>query len=359
LLSLHGLALGAYGIIGVSPLANAYKRIDFMRRLSPLMFSLSGIACLAVALGQQMPPAVAGSGYSAPVPIFIAPGGLTTVYVQGIGTKLMQLVAANTVPLPTKLAGIAVTLKQTELPHGPIAVPLLAVFPVNICQSAVFAPCGTLTGINVQIPFELVPNPSTSDPFLSPTNYAQLVISEDGGGQATVEAVPLSDQIHVLRTGDTITNPGAANLDRPISTLNAVVTHADGTPVTPALRGTPAEPGETLILYAVGLGPVMPKVASGDATPATAPVAFAMIAFDFNFTGEVSPHFPTLSPVPLFSGLTPGFVGLYQVNFVVPQLPPNYRVHCNTELGNTNLTVSIGRITSFDGAKICVDVAAL
>ena len=80
-----------------------------------------------------------------------------------------------------------------------------------------------------------------------------------------------------------------------------------------------------------------------------------MVAFDFNMHGEVSPHNPTLSSdTPVFSVLTPGFVGLYQVNFVVPNLPPNYLFACNTELGRTNLTISLGRGASFDGAKIFV-----
>jgi len=59
----------------------------------------------------QTSPAVVGSGYTAPVPIFITPGGLTTIYVQGIGTKIVQPVVATTVPLPTKLGGISVSLE--------------------------------------------------------------------------------------------------------------------------------------------------------------------------------------------------------------------------------------------------------
>jgi uncharacterized protein (TIGR03437 family) len=164
--------------------------------------------------------------------------------------------------------------------------------------------------------------------------------------------VPQSDRIHVLRTGDTLTNPGAANINQPLTPLDPVVTHADGTFVTSA---KPAKPGEILTLYAVGLGPATPLVQSGVSTPDPAPVSQVYIAFDFNFNGEVSPHYPTLRDTPAFSGLTPGFVGLYQVNFVVPPLPPNYLITCGTELGS-NLTVSIGRVKSFDGARICVDV---
>jgi uncharacterized protein (TIGR03437 family) len=330
-------------------LRNCEKFLKRKSMLQPLRI------CLACGLGvafAQTAPTVTGSDYSAPVPIFIAPGGLTTIYVQGIGATISQPIAATAVPLPTKLAGISVSLLQTESPKGPIPVPLLALFPVNSCRSSMFAPCGKLIGINLQIPFELVPNPNITDPHLSSTNYAQLVISEEGGAQATVEAVPQSDRIHVLRMGDTLTNPGAANINQVLAPPDPIVTHADGTSVTGA---KPAKPGETVTLYAVGLGPVTPPVQSGVSTPSPAAVSLIYIVFDFNLKGEVSPHYPTLGDTPAFSGLTPGFVGLYQVNFVVPQLPPNYLISCGTELGS-NLTVSIGRVKSFDGAKICVDV---
>jgi uncharacterized protein (TIGR03437 family) len=279
---------------------------------------------------------------------------LTTIFVQGIGTNISDPVMATTVPLPTKLGGISVFLKQTEAPQGPIPVPLLAVFPVNACRSPMFEPCGSLLGINLQIPFELAPNPANTISAF-PINYAQLVVSEEGGGHATVEAMPLVDRIHILRVGDTLTNPGAANIDRQLPVLEALVTHSDGTPVSPLRGGRPAQPGETLVLYAVGVGRVTPSVKTGEVTPVPAPVAYLSITFDYNSRGEVSPHNPiNFGGNPIFSGLTPGFVGLYQVNFVVPDPPPNYRVACGTQLGFTNFTVSIGRVTSFDGAKICV-----
>ncbi len=101
-------------------LRNCEKFLKRKSMLQPLSI------CLACGLGvylAQTAPTVAGSDYSAPVPIFIAPGGLTTIYVQGIGTTISQPIAATAVPLPTKLAGISVSLLQTESPKGPIPVP--------------------------------------------------------------------------------------------------------------------------------------------------------------------------------------------------------------------------------------------
>ena len=71
---------------------------------------------------------------------------------------------------------------------------------------------------------------------------------------------------------------------------------------------SPAKPGEYLVIYLGGLGPGSETVASGTPSPASpldaVPDVAVMVA------GESAPV--------LFSGLTPGLVGLYQVNFQVP-----------------------------------------
>ena len=74
----------------------------------------------------------------------------------------------------------------------------------------------------------------------------------------------------------------------------------------------------------------------------------------------MSPWFAPASPV--FVGLTPGFAGLYQINFVVPTTPAPV-APCVRSLGwgadpfahvLTNLTVTVIGATSFDGVAICV-----
>jgi len=77
--------------------------------------------------------------------------------------------------------------------------------------------------------------------------------------------------------------------------------------------GTPARPGDVLVIYASGLGPVSGGVSAADASPA-------------------SPLAETLKPVTIlvggvqatvsFAGLTPGFAGLYQVNAALPDGAP-------------------------------------
>lgn len=320
-----------------------------MIRTTSIRLGTIALAWLPIAVGQaQSSAAVAGTGYSAPVPIIIAPGALTTIYVQGLGSAIVSPVLAKALPLPTKLGGISVSLMQTAAPQGPLPVPILAIFPVAACRTSVFKDCGKLTGINVQIPFEFVPNPSGPPAAPQNVNNAQLIIQEDGGAQVTVEATPVFDRIHVLGTGDSLKNPAAASVARPIpdGTSAPIVTHADGSVVDMLNQ---ADVGEILTLWATGLGEMVPLPQTGQATPSPAPTGQVTIQFDYR--PDAAPSLPTAG-APQLAAMTPGFVGLYQVNFVVPQLPPGYQWFCG--ICNSNLTVSIGKITSFDGAGICV-----
>jgi uncharacterized protein (TIGR03437 family) len=85
-----------------------------------------------------------------------------------------------------------------------------------------------------------------------------------------------------------------------------LVTHADGTAVSAA---NPVMAGETLVIYATGLGPVSPSISTG---------AFATSTV---LSNTVNTPAVTIDGAPLnvvFSGLAPGFVGLYQINAQVP-----------------------------------------
>ena len=72
---------------------------------------------------------------------------------------------------------------------------------------------------------------------------------------------------------------------------------------------SPAKPGEYLVMYLVGMGPTNPSVPSGAATPGSP------------LSPVVNQPTVTVASQPatvVFAGLTPAFVGLYQINFQVP-----------------------------------------
>ena len=155
------------------------------------------------------------------------------------------------------------------------------------------------------------------------------------------------------------------------------MTHADGTPVS---AESPAKAGETVIIYAFGLGHVTPAVKTGEATPIPAPVLYfdspffgRTVDLQYDFRVNASPSRPYLNPIatgpvrvrnPRFAGLTPGEVGLYQINVTLPDaFPPVERCTSPADKGTlssiffpvvSNLTIDLGGISSFDGAAICV-----
>lgn len=89
-----------------------------------------------------------------------------------------------------------------------------------------------------------------------------------------------------------------------------VVTHADGSVVTP---DNPARPGETLVAYFTGLSSVTNRPETG--MPALAdPLSTSLLETLVEIGGQAA--------ATLFSGWTPGFVALGQVNFAVhPDTP--------------------------------------
>jgi uncharacterized protein (TIGR03437 family) len=72
---------------------------------------------------------------------------------------------------------------------------------------------------------------------------------------------------------------------------------------------SPATTGDTLVIYSDGLGAVNQTIAPGAAAPAS-PAAKTNDQPQVTIGGQTS----TVA----FSGLTPGLVGVYQINGVVP-----------------------------------------
>ena len=242
---------------------------------------------------------IVGMGYLYPEPVTVAPGQLITVFVQG-----------------NVQGNISATLRQTS-------------------DSASL--CSGLTAITIQIPYEIeepclgcaLPYPGRPSP--------QLFVTANGVAGALFELSPLTDRVHILTACDTVV-PGGSGYP-PCWPL---VTHADGSLVA---SGSPAYGGEEIVAYAVGLGPTAPAVPTGRAAATATPTSETFL-LDFNFRPNalatqplqpfpiiingawpipssllIRPATDGLPSGPLFSGLVAGYVGLYQINFVVPQVP--------------------------------------
>ncbi len=101
-----------------------------------------------------------------------------------------------------------------------------------------------------------------------------------------------------------------------------------------ATAATPASAGDALVIYGAGLGEVSPAIAAGSAAPGST------LATTVNNTTAMIGGQPAQV---LFSGLAPGFAGLYQVNVLVPPgIAPG---------ANVPLTLTVGGIFSLAGYR--------
>ena len=315
-----------------------------------LIVFLTLISAFTGAAFAQTGAVFATGSFAPPVPIEVAPGGIITIFVAGLSPVGIPATAAQ-VPLPTVLGGISAYIEQFAQ-IVPV-VPLISVFPVSTCFNIVSPSCATLTGIRLQIPFEITPNIPGAGRV---PNTPRLFVKDQAGNSAAVDLNPFFDRIHILTFEDKSDLPISNNhLTQPL------VTHANGSLVTPA---KPAKAGEQLVAYAVGLGQTDPFPVTGAPSPSPAPRATTFL-INYAFSPNALPSsglipFPPTSPdlvsqfpVPTFAGLSPGSVGLYQLNFIVPAVPAG-TLPCG-DIVHSNLTVSfVG--TSIDGAPICVAV---
>jgi uncharacterized protein (TIGR03437 family) len=294
---------------------------------------------------------VVATGYSSPAFINVAPGQIVTFFVSGIGASLTGPVRANTAVLPTSLAGISAMDAQFT---PTVSIPIVSVEPVPTCAYSTQPGCGSYTAVTVQMPFEMQTNcPGEVVGGLIPV--VKVLFAENGTVVASMDANPVCDQIHLLRTCDM-----ALPTPRTNTACNPVVTHADGSMVTST---APAQAGEEIVIYAVGLGGGAGVAVAGRPPDNPVPVD---VGLGFDFRPNAGPTRPAINisagfvPAfsPAFSGMIPGFAGLYQINVIVPTPPPGLP-SCSTYTAigleiYSNLTINVGGRASYDGVGICV-----
>ena len=96
------------------------------------------------------------------------------------------------------------------------------------------------------------------------------------------------------------------------------------------------------------MGPTSPAVDSGVGAPGAEPLA-RVTTHPMVFFARPSPFSPGLCVAPLYAGLSPGFVGLYQVNVTIPEGVPAG--------GEVPLTLAIGGLPA-NTVTIAVDGGA-
>lgn len=118
--------------------------------------------------------------------------------------------------------------------------------------------------------------------------------------------------------------------------------HADGTIVSngsiAGIAAAPAVPGEILVLYGLGFGPV---------NETTVPIAGKIASGQTTLAAALQISFGSTAGGVLYAGLAPGYVGLYQFNVTVPAV---------TADADLPLTVTVGGATDAQTLYIPVHV---
>lgn len=224
------------------------------------------------AVGQMLPVindgrVVSAASY-APEPS-VAPGGVASVFGSNLSAGLLQ---ANTATLPSWLGlnGVSLLFNMTA------PAPIYFVAPQQI---------------NVQIPWEL-----------SGQTQASLAVTVDGVSSTaqTVQLAPFAPAIFSMNQQG---NGQGAILISNTDTIAAPVGSISGRNTRPVKRG------EYISVYCTGLGDVSNRPASG-APAASSPLSTTLEKAAATIGG--------MAAKVSFSGLAPGFVGLYQINAQVP-----------------------------------------
>jgi uncharacterized protein (TIGR03437 family) len=284
-----------------------------------LAFNLPWRATLT--LGQEAPLELrryrqTGIGWAGPVPAFplpkpaflgqaatfnaaslstgAAPGSIGTIFGTALTRGVNGVIEASTSPLPFSIHGTSV------LVNGKPA-PIFAIANINGQEQ-----------INFQIPWEaqgitipILPGDQLFQNPPEPTQSKVSIVVVNNGAVSPALRTPFFDTQPAIITSDG---------------THAVAVHADYSLVT---SQNPARPGDVITLYGIGFGPVTPSPTTGAPAGSSPPSVM-----NPNPTVSISAQNATL----LFACLSPGSVGLYQFNFVVPgglgigDLPAGIRV---------------------------------
>jgi uncharacterized protein (TIGR03118 family) len=235
-------------------------------------------------------PVITGNVVNAATPgAEIAPNTFVTIVGAGLSpvTRTWQASDFNGPNLPTSLSGVSVTINGQ------------AAYPTYVSPSQINA----LTPANLQV-----------------GSPAAVVVSDNGltNFALSIYTSPFGPAFFLL------------------AGKYAVAQHADGTIVGSATlfpnNSTPAAPGETIALFATGLGNTVPAFTPGQIVTAAAPLA--------------APATVTIGGVPAnvsFAGLVQ--TGVYQLNATVPLTAPS---------GDNLVTVQVGGYTSPGGVFLTI-----
>jgi uncharacterized protein (TIGR03437 family) len=235
------------------------------------------------------PNGIVNGATFAPGPV--APGSIASIFGSNLASSLAQ---ASSVPLSTALAGVTVTINGEP-------APLYFVSPDQPGTPG-------SAQINIQIPYDVLPENAT-------TGSVNVVVNRANVGSSQPEAVQIQSVAPGILSADghaIAINNADGTLAAPPNSITGLTTHA-------------ASAGDALIIYATGLGAVTPTVANGaNSSDKLRNTVVTPVVLIGGIQAQV-----------LFSGLTPQFTGVNQVNVVVPSgVSPGTAVPLQIQVGS-------------------------
>ena len=199
-----------------------------------------------------------------------APGSWVEIYGTNLASTTRQWAGADFSGnnAPTSLDGVQVTIGGQKafldyISPGQVNAQLPSTIGVGTWQLTVSTATATSAPVNLEVN-------ATQPALLAPASF------KIGGNQYVVAQLP--DGSYVLPTG-----------------------------AIAGVNSRPAQPGETIVIYGIGFGAVVPNLPAGQIVTQSNQVS-ASLQIQFGQTAAQA----------VYAGLAPGFIGLYQFNVVVP-----------------------------------------
>jgi uncharacterized protein (TIGR03437 family) len=219
----------------------------------------------------------------------LAPNTLATIYGKNLayGTRALTPDDIRGGVLPTVFPGTGVRV-------------LIGALPANLYYVSP-------TQINFLVPPNLLPG------------SVNLYVAVDG-----LAGPPVSIQLAA-------SSPALFQLDQ----QNVIATRPDGSLIT---TSAPAQPGDTVVLYATGLGQTAPPAVYG-----MLPTQAAILKPGGDFSVQLDGSAVDASAVS-YAGVAPGFAGLYQINLTLPA----------STGGNPEIRIGLAGSSSPSGLRLAV-----
>jgi uncharacterized protein (TIGR03437 family) len=268
----RGILVDASGKVYISDVQN-----NVIRLMTPNGPSISGV--------------ITSSGFGGFTSI--APGTFIEIYGSNLAADSLNWGSSfNGVNAPTSLAGTTVTIggQAAFIAYaGPGQVN--AVVPSNVATGQ--RQITVTTAIGTSAPYTVTVNPTAAG-LLAPVTPIDFNI----GGLQYVGALFPDNQTYVLPPG--------------------------------AISGVPsrrAKPGDVIVIYGIGFGPVTPNIPAGQLYPGNSQLATVP---------PLQIFFGSTPATIQYSGLAPNLVGVYQINVVVPNIAASDAVPVTFTLGGVS-----------------------